>query len=239
MGVQGGGSYTRTVLPGLRELVGWGPHCPSSCSLQWGDTTGHKDAPSSVASPAWSLGLWGHVGHPWGLCYHSLTLSGSATSLSALSDQPDVQVCGVALEFPIPWLLGQSEAGCPPCHPGLHAASPAFHRQAPPSKVRDRSLLCVSPGWATCHAAPASQIILTTSRTPRWPRCCSSHRSQDTRAMVPACSRCHQLNPVHLSGAGLSHTAPAQPCAGKLTRASTSSSPHSQPLPRLYKRQHG
>lgn len=32
--------------------------------------------------------------------------------------------------------------------------------------------------------------------------------------MAPACSRCHQLGPVHLSGAGWSHTDLAQHCTG-------------------------
>lgn len=141
--------------------------------------------------------------------------------------------------FPILWVLvalGQSHAGSPCHHPGLHADSTMFHRQVPPSKVEDRSLLCLP--WVgsvlhTCCLAdhPHSQQDSTLALM------CSGHHSWNTRPTALAHWGCHQLRSVHFGGAGPRHTTQTQPHAGKLTNASTSSSPCSQPLLRPYKRQ--
>ena len=75
-----------------------------------------------------------------------------------LSDQSDVQVPDLALDFPVLWLLvalGQSQAGSPPHHPGLHVASPVFLRQLSLFKAGDKSLLCAAPPHLTDH--PHSQ----------------------------------------------------------------------------------
>lgn len=58
----GGGQAHQGCAACLQGLVGWESHCPDSRSLQWGNTTGHKDTPSSAASPAQSLGSWGIPG---------------------------------------------------------------------------------------------------------------------------------------------------------------------------------
>lgn len=80
----GRGWCTKAALPGLGGLVELGSHCPGSHSLQWGNTTGHRDAPSSAASSPQSMCSWGHSGHPWGFSSQSLTLLGCAMSPSAL-----------------------------------------------------------------------------------------------------------------------------------------------------------
>lgn len=80
----GRGWCTKAALPGLGGLVELGSHCPGSHSLQWGNTTGHRDAPSSAASSPQSMCSWGHSGHRWGFSSHSLTLLGCTMSPSAL-----------------------------------------------------------------------------------------------------------------------------------------------------------
>lgn len=76
-------------------LVELGLHCLGSHSLQWGNTTGHRDAPSSAASPAQSLSSWGHTGHPLGIQQpESDTFGLCHVSISSLAVRCPVQWSG-------------------------------------------------------------------------------------------------------------------------------------------------
>jgi len=119
--------------------------------------------------------------------------------------------------FPTPWLLvalGQSQAGC-----GLLPPSPPISTQL--SCSTGRCLLSPDPFSVSPRvgSVPRSSCLAAHPRSQQdssLASMCSGHCSQNTRPMAPAHSRCHQLSPVHIGGAGLRHTTPAQPCAGQL-----------------------
>lgn len=168
----GGGQAHQGCAACLQGLVGWESHCPDSRSLQWGNTAGHKDAPSSAASPAQSLGSWGYVGHPWGRGNQSLMLLGCAMCPRELSLTSQMFRSVVW-----PWIFQSYGSWWPwDSHMQVPLATtqvsmwiqPCFTGRCLPPRLRTDPF-SISPGWALHCTPTASQTIPTPSRTPRWP----------------------------------------------------------------------